>query len=381
MPMIYLDNNATTQPDPAAVDAMLPFLREHYGNASSGHRAAQPVRRALQKAREQVATFVDCAPEEVVFTSGGTEADNAAIASAIQSYPTRRHLVTCATEHDAVLRYLQWLEESHGYAVTRLPVDANGQMSLDALADAIRPGETALVSIMAANNETGVAAPIVEAAAIAEAQGVLFHTDAVHAVGKMPMRVKESSIHYLALSGHKFHAPKGVGALIVNQRVAFRPSMLGGGQESARRAGTENIASIVALGEAASRAQDDSASIGALRDFFEAELLKRVAGTTIHGQSVARSNNTSSLRIHGVEGAAMMVLLDQKGVCVSAGSACHTGSHRSSHVLAAMGLSAEAARETLRVSLSRFTTRAEIDEALMHFAAAAERVRSLTGGR
>lgn len=381
--MIYLDNNATTALDPAVVESMLPFLKEHYANPSSGYQAAKPARRALDKAREQVAGLLGCLPEEIIFTSGGTEADNTAIFSAAQLYPDRRHIVTCAAEHDAVLNYCAWLEKYHGYEITRVGVNADGVVRLDELQAALRPGRTALVSLMWGNNETGVLAPVLEAAALAEQAGVLFHTDAVQAGAKIPVRLEGGNIHYLALSGHKFHAPKGVGVLYVNRRVAFQPSMLGGGQENRRRAGTENVASIVALGEAAELARKHMeirpGDVQSLRDHFESELLRRLPGVHFHGQTAPRTPNTSSLRINGAEAAAMLVLLDRAGICVSAGSACHTGSSHMSHVLAAMGLSRTQAAQTIRVSLSRFTTRAEIDTVLTQFVTAAEKVRSLTG--
>lgn len=380
--MIYLDNNATTALDPAAVDAMLPFLREHFANPSSGYTAARPVRQAVDRARSQVAALFDAQPGEIIFTAGGTESDNAAIHSATQLFPERRHLITCATEHDAVLNPLAALEKHRGYEVTRIPVDAHGRLSLDALRDALRPGRTALVSLMWGNNETGVLHPIAEAAALTEAAGALFHTDAVAAAGKLPLTLRDTPIHYLSLSGHKLHAPKGIGVLWVNRRVAFQPWMLGGGQENRRRAGTENVPSIVALGEAAAQArhhltQPGPDPISRLRDHFEAELTSRLPGVHLHGSAGPRVPNTSSLRIDGAEAAAMMVLLDRAGICVSAGSACHTGSHAISHVLAAMGHTRPQASTTLRVSLSRFTTPADIDTALSHFIHAAEKVRSL----
>jgi len=383
--MIYLDNNATTPLDPAVLEAMLPFLREHFGNPSSGYDAARPVRKAVAKAREQVAALLDCTPEEILFTSGGTEADNAAIFSATQLYPDRTHIVTCATEHDAVLNYCAWLEKNHGYEITRIGVTPEGLVRLEELEAALRPGRTALVSLMWGNNETGVLAPIAEAAALAEKAGVLFHTDAVQAGAKIPISLRDGHIHYLALSGHKFHAPKGVGILFVNRRVAFQPWMLGGGQENSRRAGTENVAGIVALGAAAELARQHMERhagqpdpIGRMRDQFEAVLTSRIPGVRINGHPRQRTPNTSSLRIEGVEAAAMMVLLDRSGVCVSAGSACHTGSHSVSHVLAAMGLTREQAAQTIRVSFSRFTSPAEVDEAIDHFVRAADKVRSLT---
>ena len=380
--MIYLDNNATTPLDPAVIDVMLPFLREHFANPSSGYLPARPVRRAVDHAREQVAALLDCTPEEIIFTSGGTEADNAAIFSATQLFPDRKHIVTCAAEHDAVLNYCGWLEKHQGYEITRLGVTPDGVFRLEELEAAVRPGRTALVSLMWGNNETGVIAPIAEASALAEKAGVLFHTDAVQAGGKIPLSLRDGQVHYLALSGHKFHAPKGIGVLYVNHRVAFQPWMLGGGQENQRRAGTENVAGVAAIGEAAALAlkhivAEPADSIGALRDCFESELARRLPGVHFNGSAAPRTPNTSSLRIDGVEAAAMLVLLDRAGVCVSAGSACHTGSSHVSHVLAAMGLTREQAVQTIRVSLSRFTTRADLDTALTHFVSPAEKVRSL----
>jgi cysteine desulfurase len=379
--MIYLDNNATTPLDPLVVEAMLPFLREHFANPSSSYEAAKPVRKALTLAREQVAALLSCTPEEIIFTSGGTESDNAAIFSAARLYPDRKHIITCATEHDAVLNACAWLERHEGFEITRLGVTPEGAVNLDELAAALRPGRTALVSLMWSNNETGVLQPVEKAAALAEQAGVLFHTDAVAAGGKIPMKLEGGHVHYLSLSGHKFHAPKGVGVLYVNRRVAFHPWLLGGGQENKRRASTENVAGIVALGTAAELArqhmESGTDSTAALRDHFEIELARRLPGVSFHGQSAPRAANTSSLRIAGCEAAAMMVLLDRAGICVSAGSACHTGSHSISHVLAAMGLNRGQAGETIRVSFSRFTTAAEVDEAVAQFVKAAEKVRSL----
>ncbi len=383
--MIYLDNNATTPPDPLVTESMLPFLSAQFWNPSSGYTAARPVRKALDRARDQAAALLGCEPAEIIFTAGGTEADNAAIFSATQLYPDRRHLITCASEHDAVLNYCAWLERSAGYEITRLPTDARGIIELNDLRAAIRPGQTALISLMWANNETGVIAPVIGASAIAEESGILFHTDAVQAGAKIPLNLRDGHIHYLALSAHKFHAPKGVGLLYVNRRVAYQPWMLGGGQENQRRAGTENVAGIVALGTAAALGQahltahagDDP--VRRLRDYFEKSLASRIPGVHIHGADAPRTPNTSNLHIDGVEAAALMVLLDQRGVYVSAGSACHAGSHSMSHVLAAMGLTPEQGRQTIRVSLSRYTTQAEIDEALEHFTAAATRVKEVTG--
>jgi cysteine desulfurase len=384
--MIYLDNNATTPLDAEVREAMLPFLDGHFANPSSGYGLARPVRRAVAVAREQVAELLDCDPEEIVFTSGGTESDNAAILSARRLFPERDHFVTCAAEHDAVTRCLRELEERDGCRVTRLGTRRDGTIDLGELQSVLVPGRTALVCLMQANNETGVVQPVAEAAAMAESCGALFHTDAVQAAGKVPIRLRGGHVHTLALSGHKFHAPKGVGVLYVNRRIAFAPMLTGGGQEGGRRAGTENVAGIVAIGMAAAcgrRHLEQVAAghdpVAALRDEFEREVGARLAGVTVNGAGAERTPNTSSLRVAGVEAAAMMVLLDQRGVCVSAGSACHTGTHAISPVLAAMGLGAPEARETLRVSLSRLTTAAEIREAVDAFVWAAGRVREVMG--
>jgi cysteine desulfurase len=384
--MLYLDNNATTPVDPAAVEAMLPFLRESFGNPSSGYALGREAKKAVAVAREQVAALLGASPEEIVFTSCGTEADNSAIESALGLYPERRHLVTAATEHDAVINYCTDLRDSKGYEMTVLGVDSGGRIDLGELEEAIRPGETALVSLMWGNNETGVLAPVPEAAAIADAKGVLFHTDAVQAAGKIAMSLEETKVHYLAISGHKLHAPKGVGVLYLKKSVRFKPLFLGGDQESKRRAGTENVPYIVALGVAAEKARKHLAasasssegdSIRLLRDRFEAELHRRIDGFYINGDLEHRTPNTSNLRFDGVDSDAIIILLDQKGICCSAGSACTTGALKPSHVLTAMGLSPQQARESLRFSFSRFNTEAELDEALVVLDAVVRKVREL----
>jgi cysteine desulfurase len=382
--MIYLDNNATTQLDPAVLEAMLPFLKDHFANPSSAYSAAKPVRKAVALAREQAAAFLDCDPDEIIFTSGGTEADNAAILSARRLYPEKSHFVTCSAEHDAVTNCLKSLQASDGIEITSLTTRPDGTIDLDELRHAIRPGRTAMVTLMMANNETGVIQPVTAASEIAESSGALFHTDAVQAAAKIPIRLRNSSIHSLALSGHKFHAPKGVGILYINRRTAFSPLLTGGSQENQRRAGTENPAAIAALGTACLLGLQHLESltshpdpIAALRDHFELQISSLIDGVTINGASAPRTPNTSNLRITGTEAAAMMLLLDQKGVCVSAGSACHSGSLQSSPVLAAMGLSPSEARQSLRISFSRFSTLTETNTAITHFISATTRVRSL----
>jgi cysteine desulfurase len=381
--MIYLDNNATTPLDPSVLEAMQRFLTTEFGNPSSSYLFSRVAKKALQTAREQVAALLDCEPEEIIFTSGGTEADNTAFFSATELYPERRHLITCATEHDAVLKYARWLAQTRGYEVTELLVDDQGRLDLAMLQAAIRPGQTALVSLMWGNNETGVLHDAPRAAAICAEAGVLFHTDAVQVAGKIPMNLRATEIHYLAISGHKFHAPKGIGALYVKRTAPYRPMLLGGGQEANRRAGTENVPYIAALGaaseaarhhlEAYSNCQDP---VLALRQYFEEELVKILPEAQIHGCNALRTPNTTNMRLPGCDASGMIILLDQRKICVSAGSACHSGNLHPSHVLAAMGRSSADARECLRISFSRFNTKIDAAAALDGISAAAAKLRA-----
>ncbi|PYL07359.1 MAG: cysteine desulfurase NifS [Verrucomicrobia bacterium] len=374
--IIYLDNNATTPLDPAVIEEMLPFLREFYGNPSSGYAFAAKARKAIDLARERLAALLGCEPSEIVFTSGGTESNNAVIHSALQVDPRGKfatgqirrggHILTSAVEHSAVLRPCQDLEKQ-GCFVTFLGVDRDGNVDLAKLEAAIRP-ETALVSMMWANNETGVLFPIEKIAEICREKGVLFHTDAVQATGKIPMRLRDMAINFLSLSAHKFHGPKGVGALYVNRRTRFNPLIAGGGQENERRGGTENVASIAGLGKAAEVAAkylaEGKSSIGSMRDRFEKAVLETVGGASVNGAGAPRIPNTSSFSFKGIESSAALLLLDRHGICCSAGSACRTGSHEASHVLRAMNPNGDGARRSLRFSFSRFTTEAEIDCAI-----------------
>jgi len=363
--------------DPAVLEAMLPYLRDHFANPSASYRPARTVQRAVQAAREQVATLIGAGPEEIVFTSGGTEADNAAINSARLYWPQRRHLVIATTEHSAVIEPARRWEEDGGM-VTRVPVGPDGLISLDALRLAVRPGETALVSIMWANNETGVIAPIEEIARVAHEAGALMHTDAVQAAGKLAIHLRSLPIDLLSLSGHKMHAPKGIGALFVSKRVRFQPSMLGGGQEQERRGGTENVPGIIALGKAAELATAaDQAAIAVMRDLFEARLQSVLPGVSVNGHAAPRLAGTSSLSFPGIAAAEMLILLDERGVCCSAGAACHAANAHPSHVLEAMGLDAGHAACTLRFSFSRFTTVAEVREAAGHVIAAAGKLQAM----
>ena len=366
--IIYLDNNATTPLDPAVIEEMLPFLTKNYGNPSSGYVFAARARKAVDLARERLAALIGCAPSEIVFTSGGTESNNAVIHSALQFEPRGKHIVTSAVEHSAVLRPCQDLEKRGG-AVTFLGVDRDGNVDLAELEAAIRP-ETALVSIMWANNETGVLFPVQKVAEICRRKGVLFHTDAVQAVGKIPICLRETAIDFLSLSAHKFHGPKGVGALYVTRRTRFSSLIAGGGQENGRRGGTENVAGIVGLGKAAELAlkylAEGKGSVHSLRDRFEKAILESVSGASVNGAPAAagRTPNTSSFSFEGIESPAALLLLDRHRICCSAGSACRTGSQEASHVLRAMNPKGDGARRSLRFSFGRFNTEAEIHRAI-----------------
>jgi cysteine desulfurase len=364
--LIYLDNNATTRVDPAVLEEMLPYLTEFYGNPSSGYRFGQKVGKALETARERVAALLGCEPGEIIFTSCGTESTNAAINSALQMDRDRQHVVTTRVEHSATLKHCETLAK-RGHEITWLGVDERGQLDLDELEKSIRD-DTAIVTVMWANNETGVLFPIDEIAAIVRRKGAIFHTDAVQAIGKIPLRLADAKINFLSLSGHKLHCPKGVAALYVNRRTKFAPYVIGGGQESGKRAGTENAASIVALGKACEIAGEylprEGREVRALRDHFESTALAQIEGAQVNGDSEHRLPNTSNLSFESVDSEGALMLLDQHGICCSSGSACTTGSLHASHVLKAMGLSEERARASLRFSFSRFNTRNEVDRAL-----------------
>jgi len=362
----YLDNNATTAIDPGVLEVMRPFLEKHFANPSSGYRVAAQVRDAIEQAREQVAALLGCEPGEIVFTSCGTESNNTAFHSALETRPECKHVVTTAVEHSAVRKPAQELER-RGYEVTVVGVDKSGRLSLRAVADAIRP-DTALVSVMWANNETGVIFPIEEIAEIARDKNVPLHTDAVQAAGKIPINLREVQLQFLSISGHKLHAPKGVGAIYVNRRSRFHPLMLGGSHENNRRAGTENAASIVALGKAAeialSKLPEEHTRVRNLRDRFEKALLEKIPNARVNGAGAPRLVNTSSMMFDEIESEAALMMLDQENICCSAGSACRTGSLQPSHVLSAMGLVNEQARGSLRFSFGRFNDDKDIDRAI-----------------
>ena len=377
---IYLDNNATTPLDPAVIEEMLPFLTRYYGNPSSGYAFAAKARKAVELARERLAALLRCEPSEIIFISGGTESNNAVIHSALQFEPRGKHLVISSVEHSAVLRPCQDLEK-RGCHVTFLDVDRDGNVDVGQVEAAIRP-ETALVSIMWANNETGVLFPVERIAEICHRKGVLFHTDAVQAIGKIPIRLRDTAVNFLSLSAHKFHGPKGVGALYVNRRTRFTPLVAGGGQENGRRGGTENAAGIVGLGKAAELAGkhliEGKCSVRSMRDRFEKALLETVNGTLVNGAGAERIPNTSSLAFEGIESSAALLLLDRHRICCSAGSACRTGSQEASHVLRAMNPKGDGARRSLRFSFSRFNTEVQIDHAIEIVPKVIEKLRQMS---
>ncbi|XHR28405.1 MAG: cysteine desulfurase family protein [Chthoniobacteraceae bacterium] len=378
-PLIDFDANATTRVDPRVVEAMLPFLTENYGNPSGGYRFGKIAANAVRKAREQVARLLGCEPEEVLFTSGGTEANATAIHSALELNPGRKRLVTSPVEHHAVLKPFEALE-ARGYHVARLGVDDDGNLDTSDI-DHIISDETALVSVMMANNETGVLFPVGELASKVRERGVFFHTDAVQAAGKIPLQVSETAISFMSISAHKIHGPKGVGALYIDRRVAFRPLFFGGGQEAGKRAGTENVPGIVGLGAAAELAAEaletERTEGAALRDFFERSVLERISGVLVNGGGAPRLPNTSNLAFDGIEAEGALIMLDRAGICASAGSACTAGSLAPSHVLTAMGFSRERARSSLRFSFSRFNTRAEVERVLGVLPGIVARLRGL----
>ena len=364
--IIYPDNNSSTRVDPAVLEEMMPYLTTDYGNPSGSHRFGARVKEATNLARERMAALLGCQPNEIVFTSGGTESDNTALHSALQMSPERRHIVTTSVEHNAVLNYCEAFVR-RGCAVTIVDVDEQGHLDLGALERAIR-SDTAVVSVMWANNETGVIFPLAEIADLCRLKGVFFHTDAVQAVGKMPIDLSEVPVHFLSLSGHKLHAAKGVGALYVNRKARFQPLLVGGPQEGGRRAGTDNVPSIVGLGKAAelslSTLEEENTRVRALRDRFESTLLAELDEVLVNGDPGARLPNTSNLAFTGVDAQAILLKLDQEGVCCSLGSSCTTGAVQPSHVLRAMHFTNERARSSLRFSFGRYNTEAELDEVL-----------------
>lgn len=366
MNTIYLDNNATTQVAPQVLEEMFPYLRDFYGNPSSMHTFGGQLHKKIEEARDRVARLLGAEPEEIIFTSCGTESDNTAIMSAVESFPQKRHIITTRVEHPAVLSFCKHLARK-GYRITFLPVNNQGRLNIDDLVKVVED-DTAVVSVMFANNEIGNIFPIHEVGEILRDRKVLFHTDAVQAVGKIPIDTKKLPVDMLSLSGHKLHAPKGIGALYVRKKTRFNPYLIGGHQERGRRAGTENVASIIALGKACELAMKDiekeSAYLSRLRDKLEQALLKSVSDTRINGDVTSRLPNTSNISFEYVEGEAILLRLNEYGICASSGSACTSGSLEPSHVLRAIGVPFTAIHGSIRFSLSRYNTEEEIDKVI-----------------
>jgi len=377
---VYVDNNATTKVAPEVLEEMLPYFSELYGNPSSMHFFGGQVQKKVNEAREKVADLLGADPPEIVFTSCGTESDNAAILGTLDSYPEKRHLITTRVEHPAIGNVGTYLGRK-GYRVSELSVDREGRLDVDELRESFTD-ETALVTIMYANNETGVIFPIEEIGEIVKAKGIPFHTDAVQTVGKIPINMKKSKVDMLSLSGHKLHAPKGIGVLYIRKGTKFSPFMIGGHQEKGRRGGTENVPYIIGLGKACELAKrhldEENTRIKVLRDYLEAKLLEKIPNTLVNGDRNHRLPNTVSVSFEYVEGESILLLLSDLGICASSGSACTSGSLEPSHVLRAMGVPFTAAHGSIRFSLSIYNTKEEMDYIIEHLPPIIQRLRDIS---
>jgi cysteine desulfurase len=381
--VVYMDNNATTRVAPEVIEAMMPYLTDAYGNPSSMHTFGGQVGDAVRTARQKVAALLGAEPGEITFTSCGTESDSTAILSALRTYPEKRHVITTRVEHPAVKSLCDNLETAtgHKYKITRLKVDSDGMLDMSEYEEALAD-DTAIVSVMWANNETGVIFPVEEMARMARQRGILFHTDAVQAVGKLDINLKELDIDFLSLSGHKLHAPKGVGVLYIKRGTVFVPFLTGGHQESGRRGGTENVASIVALGRACELAgekmAEENGRVKKLRDRLEEGLLARVPKSMLNGHKTSRLPNTANISFEYVEGEAILLHMNQHKICASSGSACTSGSLEPSHVLRAMGVPFTAAHGSIRFSLSVYNTEEEVDFVVDKMPAIIESLRKMS---
>ncbi|NTU41547.1 MAG: cysteine desulfurase NifS [Nitrospirales bacterium] len=380
MKPLYLDNNATTAVAPEVLDEMLPYFRDLYGNPSSMHTFGGQLHRKVEEARSRVASLIGADPEEIIFTSCGTESDNTALMSCLESQPAKRHIITSKVEHPAVLNFCRHMARK-GYRITYLSVDNKGKLDMDAFRKSIDE-DTAVVSLMYANNETGVIFPIQEIGQILSDRGIPFHSDAVQAVGKIPIDLKKLPVDIISLSGHKLHAPKGIGVLYVRKGLRFSTYLIGGHQEKGRRAGTENVASIIGLGKACELASQDLRTeiihLRTLRDRLEKTLLEQCPDALVNGDTVHRLPNTTNLSFQYVEGEAILLRMDEYGICASSGSACSSGSLQPSHVLRAMGVPFTAIHGSIRFSLSRYTTEKEINRVIEILPGIIKELRSLS---
>jgi len=381
MNVIYTDNNATTKVAKEVIEEMLPYFGEYYGNPSSMHTFGDQVGKKLKQARQRVADLIHADPEEIVFTSCGTESDNSAIFSALNANPDKKRIITSNVEHPAILNLFKYLRDKKGYDAVLVPVDEKGRLDLDMLYDSLTD-DTAVVSLMWANNETGVIFPIAEIAEKVTQKGILFHTDAVQAAGKVPIDVTTSHVDMLSLSGHKVHAPKGVGVLYVKKGIKFHPYMIGGHQEKGRRGGTENTVSIIGLGKACELAAQHLPVVGTqvkeLRDYLQNQLLEKIPGVSVNGDLATRLPNTLSIGFDAVEGESILLMLDKEGICASSGSACTSGSLDPSHVLMAMKVPFKSAHGTIRFSLSHYNTKEEMDHIVKTMVPAIETLRAMS---
>ena len=380
MRVVYVDNNATTKVAPEVLEVMMPYFSDYYGNPSSMHFFGGQVQRKVNEAREKVADLLGADASEIVFTSCGTESDNAAILGTVDSYPEKRHFVTSRVEHPAVGNVATYLTRK-GYKVNELSVDREGQLDLDELKEALTD-QTAVVSIMYANNETGVIFPVEKIGEIVKSKGIPFHTDAVQTAGKIPLDMKKSTVDMLSISGHKLHAPKGIGVLYIRKGTKFSPFLIGGHQEKGRRGGTENVPYIVALGKACELARknmnDENMRVKALRDYLEQRILEKIPNTLVNGDRSNRLPNTLNASFEYVEGESILLLLSDLGICASSGSACTSGSLEPSHVLRAMGVPFTAAHGSIRFSLSIYNTKEEMDYIIENLPPIIQRLRDIS---
>jgi len=378
MDVTYLDNNATTQPAPEVVQAMLPFLTEFYGNPSSVHRMGQRARQAVDEARVQIASLVGCGDSELLFTGGGTEAINTAIRGILQTRGSRKRIVTSTVEHSATRELCIQLGKE-GFEVTEIPVDVTGTLDLNAVRDAVT-ADTALVTFLWANNETGVIFPVDQIAGVCKSLGVPFHCDATQAIGKIPVDFRAVGVDAASFASHKFHGPKGVGALFTRKGLRFKPLIIGGPQERGRRGGTENVPGIVGMGvasELAVRSLNTMPAVAALRDVLESRILATIPDSVVNGTRESRLPNTTNIGFSRLEAEAILLLLSEQGVCASAGAACSSGSLEPSHVLRAMRIDEKIAHGAIRFSLSRYTTQAEVGRALKVLPPIIQRLRAV----